>query len=82
MASLQRIVAMKEAHVEVAMVCTKKSYVVMDNGLQLPILGWFDEDYEPTEDLEIAMYYEFGNDDIGHALGNIDAYEMPSWLDH
>ena len=82
MASFQRIHAMKEAHVEVAVVCTTKSYVVMSNGLKLPIYGWLDEDHEPTDDLEIAMYYEFGDDEIGYAVGNIDAYEMPSWSDH
>jgi len=82
MASFQRIHAMKEADVRVAAVCQSKSYVVMDNGLVLPIYGWLDEDHEPTDDLEIAMYYEFGNDDIGYATGNIDAYEMPSYMDH
>jgi hypothetical protein len=82
MASLQRIHAMKEAHVEVAVVCQAKNYVVMGNGLVLPIYGWLDEDHRPTDDLEIAMYYEFGNEEFGFGVGNIDAYEMPSYMDH
>ena len=82
MASMQRLHAMKEAHVGVAAVCMSKSYVVFNNGLQLPIHGWFDENHRPTRDLEIARYYEFGNDEIGYGMGDIDCYEMSSYCDH
>jgi hypothetical protein len=82
MASVLRIHAMKEAHVGVAVVCQSKSYVVFENGLVLPIYGWLDENRRPTDNLAIAQYYQFGDDETGYGIGDIDAYEMPSYVDH
>lgn len=82
MASNLQIHAMKEAHVGVAVVCQKKNYVVFDNGLKLAINGWLTEDLKPTTNLEIARYYDFGDDEHGYGRGDIDQYEMPSYLDH
>ena len=73
---------MKEAHVGVACVCSTKNYVVFENGLVLPINLWLTEDHRPTENLEIARYYEFGTDEIGYGMGDIDQYDMPSYSDH
>jgi hypothetical protein len=82
MASFQRIHAMKERHVGVAVVCQSKNYVVFENGLVLPIYGWLDEQHRPTDNLEIARYYEFGTDEVGYGTGDIDVYEMPSYSNH
>jgi hypothetical protein len=79
---MSRLTAMKEANVGVAVVCQSKNYVVFDNGLVLPIYGWLDEYHRPTTDLTIAQYYEFGDDEVGYGVGDIDMYEMPSYLDH
>ena len=82
MASTQRIHAMKERHVGVAVVCHSKNYVVFENGLVLPIYGWLDEDHRPTEEPMKVKYYEFGDDETGHGIGDYDCYEMPSYKDH
>ena len=82
MASLYPIAAMQEAHIKVAVVCMEKWYVVMESGLQLPIIEFLDEDHRPTVDFDEACYYEFGTLATGYAIGDLDAYEMPSWEDH
>lgn len=89
MSSTHQTVAMKEAHVGVALVCAKakEPYVVFDNGLQLPILGWLDENHEEIDEddecfCEDVEYYEFGDDEHGYGIGYYAAYHMPSYLDH
>jgi hypothetical protein len=84
MASPYRIVAMKEKEVRVEAICISKRYVVMGNGMQLPIVGFFDDDHMPIDDYDydLLAYYEFGTEEIGYAVGNFDAYDMPSWEDH
>lgn len=82
MASPWQIVAMRERHVRVAAICMSKRYVVFDNGVKMPIVGWLDDDHEPVDDLEDAVYYEFGTPVFGYGIGSLDAYEMESWSDH
>jgi hypothetical protein len=82
MASPHRIHAMKEAHVGVAVVCSSKNYVVFENGVVLPINGWLTESRQPTINMALARYFEFGDDVNGYGLGDLDAYEMPSYSDH
>jgi hypothetical protein len=82
MASPWRVVAMKERHVHIAVICMLRRYVVFDNGLKMPITGWLDDDYEPTNDMEEAAFYEFGTPEFGYGIGSLDAYDMPSWSDH
>ena len=82
MASLHRIHAMKEAHVGVAVVCWSKHYVVFDNGLQLPIQGWLDDNHKPTRDGAKARFFEFGDDEHGYGIGDYEMYRMPSYKDH
>ncbi|MER9436706.1 hypothetical protein NKJ04_17585 [Mesorhizobium sp. M0618] len=77
-----RIGAMKDIRIGVASICVPKSYVVFDNGLQLPILRWLDADRKECQPDEDAHYYEFGNDENGYGVGSYDAYDMPSWSDH
>ena len=80
------IQAMRDRRIPVEVVCMSKGYVVMGSGLVLPIVGYYDEDRRrlltPEEINEEACYYEFGNDRVGYALGNLAAYDMPSWEDH
>lgn len=82
MASVYPIVAMKEAGVGIAVVCMTKWYVVMNNGLQLPVTDWLDKDGQPCREDDEPRYYEFGAPDVGFAVGDLDCYEMPSWKDH
>jgi hypothetical protein len=82
MASPWRIQAMKERHICIAVVCASKGYVVFDNGVKLPIIGWLDDDHKPTEDPEQYSYYEFGTEEFGYGTGDYDFYSMPSYEDH
>lgn len=72
---------MKDIRIGVAVICVPNSYVVFDNGLQLPIHRWLNDNREPCHPDE-ARYYEFGNDENGYGIGSYDAYDMPSWSDH
>lgn len=82
MASPWQIIAMKERKIGIAVVCATKMYVVFDNGLQMPIQGFLDDDHNPTDDPERYSYYEFGTDEFGYGVGDYDFYDMPSWEDH
>lgn len=73
---------MREARIGVACICTKAGYVVFDNGIKTPIIGFLDDDRKPTDDPEQYAYYEFGDDDLGFGIGNYDVYDMPSWEEH
>jgi hypothetical protein len=82
MASIYPIAAMKEAKIGIAAVCMSKWYVVMESGLKLPIVEFYDEDHQPCPEDEEPCYYEFGTDETGYAIGDLAAYEMSSWEDH
>jgi hypothetical protein len=82
MASIYPIAAMQEANIGVAAICMSKWYVVLESGLQLPIVEFLDEDRQPCPEGEEACYYEFGTEEIGYAIGSFAAYDMPSYEDH
>lgn len=82
MTSPHRIVAMREAHIRVAAVSIKKFYVVFDNGVVLPITGFLDDGREATDDAYEMRYFEFGDDEHGFGIGDLDAYDMISWETH
>ena len=82
MSSPWQIVAMKERHVKVACLSMTCGYVVFDNGVKVPIVGYLDDDHRPVWDMEDARYYEFGTDEFGYGIGDLDAYDLPSWEDH
>lgn len=82
MSSQQQLIAMREAHVRVAVVCIPKLYVVFDNGLKLPIHEFFDDDHEPTDDGYEMRYYTFGDEEHGFGTGDLAAYDMISWESH
>lgn len=82
MASPWRINAMRERHIGVAAICCPKMYVVFDNGVQLPIQVFLDDDRNPTVDPEKFSYYAFGNEEFGYSIGDYDFYDMVSWEEH
>jgi hypothetical protein len=86
---MNTITAMKDADIGIACIVTHsttpglpESYVVFDNGLTLPIVGWMDDSGEPTDDPKEYCYFAFGDDDIGYGQGEYDAYSMPSYGNH
>jgi len=80
-ASRWPIVAMRQRGVLVAVVCMARDYVVMESGQQLPVSCWLDKKKRPCRKKK-ARYYEFGTPETGYAIGNLDSYDMPSYLDH
>ena len=80
-ASKWQIVAMRQRGVKVEVVCMAKDYVVMEDGQQLPVSCWLDKHKRPCKKKR-ARYYEFGTPETGYAVGNLDSYHMPSYLDH
>jgi hypothetical protein len=82
MASPWQVIAMKERHVGVAVICMTRRYVVFDNGVVMPITAWLDDDRNKTDDMEQAAFYEFGTPEFGYGIGSLDAYDMPSFSDH
>lgn len=73
---------MKDSKIGVAAICVPESYVVFDNGLQLPIHRWLDADRKECRPDEDPRFYEFGNDENGYGVGSYDAYDMQFWSDH
>jgi hypothetical protein len=71
MAWVLPINAMREAGIALASINVPDGYVVMASGLVLPIVGYYDDEWTPTGDLEEAVYYEFGTIEIGFATAQL-----------
>lgn len=61
----KQIAAMKEQGVRIWAVYLDDAYVVFENGLVLPITGFYDGEHNEVEDLDDACYYEAGDDEHG-----------------
>jgi hypothetical protein len=74
-ATMCRLVAMKDHAVQIEAVNVGDRYIVFAGGLQIPIVAFLDEDYEETDDLDEAYYYEFGTDAFGYGTHRFDYNE-------
>lgn len=74
---------MRDARIGVAAISMEKRYVIFNNGLQLPIVEFLDANRKSITDPNIEpRFYHFGDEENGFGIGNLDAYEMPSYEDH